>query len=59
MNWADHIFSRWRWWRRWRGGHWERWYIDTPVGSCLWFRERLWPDRPGLGRGQPEVEDYG
>jgi hypothetical protein len=52
---------RWQWYRRWQGGHWERWYIET-----LWAD--LWLDvdhctrgtrlRPPLGRGTPTCEDW-
>lgn len=60
-GWLDHWLSRFKWWRRWRGGRWERWFIDTPVGSWLWFRNPRWPaadPRPGLGRGLPDVETW-
>ena len=59
-DWVDHWLSRFRWYRRRRGGRWERWFIDTPVGSWLWFRDPCWypEDRPGLGRGAPVVEEY-
>lgn len=23
-------------WRRFRGGHWEQWYIDVPVAAPVW-----------------------
>ena len=60
MFWPDHFLSRWQWYRRRRGGVWERWWIDTPVAANLWFRNEDWgPDgRPGLGRGYPEIEAY-
>ena len=53
----DWIFDRWQWWRRWRGGHWERWIIDYPVCSELWM-QRPHGGRPGLGRGTPTCEDW-
>jgi hypothetical protein len=56
VDWADHYLSRFRWYRRRRGGRWEWWFIDTPVGSWMWFRNEV--GRPGLGRGLPDVEEY-
>lgn len=60
-DWQDHWLSRFRWYRRWRGGRWQRWWIDTPVASDMWFHNPDWgrDDRPGLGRGIPDEEDYG
>ena len=54
---------RWHWYRRRRGGRWERWWIDTPVASYMWFHNPRFPQvgrdgRPGLGRGTPTVEEY-
>ena len=53
--------ENWRWYRRWQGGHWERWYIE-----CCWGE--LWLDflactrqtggRPPLGRGTPTCETW-
>lgn len=50
-----------RWYRRWQGGHWERWYIE-----CC--RAELWLDylactrdtggRPPLGLGTPTCETW-
>lgn len=28
--------TNYRWYRRWRGGHWERWYVDHPICSDIW-----------------------
>lgn len=58
--------SGWRWYRKWIGGHWERWYLDTPMNTMHWFhhaycREECvtWYDgRPGLGRGTPMCEEW-
>lgn len=52
----------WRWYRRWQGGHWERWLIDVPVASDLWLDflacTRETGGRPPLGRGTPTCEEY-
>lgn len=51
-----------RWYRRWQGGHWERWYIDAPVASDLWLDylacTRQTGGRPPGGRGTPTCEDW-
>lgn len=49
-----------QWYRRWRGGHWERWWIDMPVGADVWIHDNFvrYGSRPGLGRGTPTVEDW-
>lgn len=52
------MLSNYRWYRRLRGGKWERWYIDAPVHSDMWFRVEDFGHRPGLARGTPEQEDY-
>jgi len=44
-----------RWYRRWRGGHWERWYVEM-VG-LIWLR-RDHGTRPPGGHGTPECEDW-
>lgn len=58
----DFLFSRFSWYRRFIGGHWEKWYLDV-VHTERWFhvdfcrahgRER--PDP--LCRGTPECEDW-
>lgn len=56
--WHEVFLSGYQWYRRWRGGHWERWYIDHPVCADIWFRN--WPHgkRPGLGRGRPICEEW-
>lgn len=25
-------------WRKLRGGHWELWYVDSPVNGYVWHR---------------------
>ena len=57
--------DQFRFYRRWCGGHWERWYLDIPVGGHYWFREAYCgrmqgspSSRPGLGRGTPRCEDW-
>jgi hypothetical protein len=50
------------WYRRLIGGHWERWWIDSPVNSFCWLPVDACSvpleARPGLGRGTPECKDY-
>jgi len=53
----DYFFSNFRWYRRLRGGHWEKWYIDYPICSTIWFYQKH-GERPGLGRGTPICEDW-
>lgn len=57
MWYLDHLFARFRWFRRMRGGHWEQWWIDMPVCSTLWLR-REHGTRPGLGVYPDACEDH-
>lgn len=54
---VDHTASKWRWYRRWCGGHWERWFIDVPVASTMWL-QNVHGERPGLGVVCDECEDW-
>lgn len=58
---ADSLLGDWllryRWFRRWVGGHFERWWLDVPVTAELWLR-RAHGTRPPLGRGTPVCEDW-
>ena len=50
-------------WRWLRGGHWERWWVDSPVNGLVWHRvERCSFEtgvRPtGLCRGTPICETH-
>ncbi len=38
MNSIDQQLGRWQWWRRMRGGHWERWYCQDPLHKFVWLR---------------------
>jgi hypothetical protein len=61
MTWRDDLLGRFGWYRRWRGGRWEGWYLDFPVVGVCWFRNPDWAwndGRPPLGRGTPRVETY-
>ena len=63
VTFGDVLFSRFRWWRKHRGGHWERWYIDHPVCSSVWLHvdrctERSGNRPDGLCRGTPECEQH-
>lgn len=54
--------SNWQWYRRLRGGHWERWYVNLPVGTTVWIRRdrcyRKTGTRPGLCEGIPRCEGW-
>jgi hypothetical protein len=57
------MLERFRWYRRLRGGHWERWCVDWPVCSNIWHRtascSRVTHVRPtALCRGTPRCEDW-
>lgn len=52
----SYFLSGFRWYRKMKGGRWEKWFIDFPVGSDIWFHNL--DERPGLARGLPEIEDY-
>lgn len=58
----DALLDRCPLWRRIRGGHWERWYVDHPVCGLVWHRVDVcsiaMQRRPnGLCRGTPICED--
>ncbi len=68
--WVDHkkrgwfvswLFNRYRWFRRWCGGHWECWYNDL-TKTDMWFEmsECTLPSgwRPPCCMGSPTCEDY-
>lgn len=55
------MLSNWRWYRRWYGGRWERWWVDCPVCSMCWHTGNLqrYDGRPSpLCRGTPVVEEW-
>jgi hypothetical protein len=54
----DRSLGRFAWWRRWRGGHWERWRFPVTPGGRVWYRpvDGCWRDH-----GSAELvccEDY-
>lgn len=51
----DAVLSNFGWYRRMRGGHWEKWWIDSPVNSAVWLKLDH-GERPGLGCGAPICE---
>lgn len=62
-NVLDVLFTEFRWWRRLRGGKWERWWVDV-VYSDSWHPvtefSRLAGCRPtAICRGTPIEEDWG
>jgi hypothetical protein len=60
--WLDYLFDRFARYRRWRGGHWERWWLDFPVASFQWERTLGCTRETGqyvpLSRGTPVCEDW-
>ncbi|MNC78006.1 hypothetical protein D3C75_1301160 [compost metagenome] len=56
MSW---LLSRFKWYRRLRGGRWECWYMDEVYGG-VWFHNPVgYPKRPhGMCRGTPTIEVY-
>jgi hypothetical protein len=38
MSRFDWPLSRFQWWRRYRGGHWERCWVDI-CWSYIWFQQ--------------------
>ena len=55
--------SRYRWYRAYSGGRWERHFIDI-CGTYIWLQmspnpARQWPAyRQPCSVGVPEIEDY-
>jgi len=54
----DWFLSNRQWWRKWRGGHWERWIIDSPFNADIWMQREHGGERPPLGRGTPTCEEW-
>jgi hypothetical protein len=52
--------GHWQWYRRLAGGHWERWWLDTPCNFYTWIEDKYCDtrERPGLGRGTPTCEEW-
>lgn len=49
-------------WRWLRGGHWERWYVDSPINGYVWHRvpecSKVTGRPNALCRGTPVCEDH-
>lgn len=61
-TWAGRMLGEYRWFRRWVGGHWERWWVDY-VCADLWHSvercERETGIRPtSVCRGAPTCEHW-
>lgn len=59
---VSYLFDRYQWFRRWRGGHWERWWMDA-IQSALWMRVDECSYVSGrapyaLCRGTPTCEEW-
>ena len=60
-SWFRHTLDKYRWYRKWHGGHWEYWQIDIlpcPVWlhkdpSCCWPKHKQC-----CGVGEPVVENW-
>ena len=60
MGFLDSLLRGFRWYRRWRGGYWEEWWIEV-THSAIWFHNEYFTERgerPPCGRGGGYVEDY-
>lgn len=63
MDFLKDLFGRFRWFRRFVGGHWELWYHDHPYCSGMWHHvyacHRETRRSPGMTcRGTPKCEEY-
>ena len=62
----QHLLCRFRWYRRWYGGRWERHWIDIccediwlPMSNDPARQWRQWPAyRQPCSLGEPLIEDY-
>lgn len=58
-----YLFDRFKWYRSWRGGHWECWWNDV-THSYMWdrfsecYKARGGSDYPPCCFGTPICEDY-
>lgn len=59
---AEALLSGKQWFRRWRGGHWERWYFGDPANCWHWIPyiccTRETGGHPPLGRKCDQCENY-
>ncbi len=58
--------SGWRWCRCLMGGHWERWWIGSPVNAWAWlqhwshgYHPHYKTERPPLGEVLTHCESHG
>lgn len=55
-------FAEFQWFRKWCGGKWEQWHVDSPVNSVIWHDVKEFSkdcgERPPLCRGTPVLEDW-
>jgi hypothetical protein len=63
LDFLDCILGGLRPYRWLRGGHWERWYVDSPVNGDVWMQvgecSHTALHRPtGLCRGTPKCETH-
>lgn len=55
----DELFADFKWYRKFRKGHWELWSMPDVIGVPLWFRGRFLPDKsPVLGISCIDIEEY-
>ena len=59
--WFKSFFSKYRWYRRWYGGRWELWWVQS-FWSDFWHDvsvDKCHPEyRPRDCFGTPTIEDY-
>lgn len=53
-----YLLERCRWYRRWRGGLWQKWLIRPPVCASFWFQIRDGEDTPWGALMLDAEEDY-
>ena len=60
-SWFKHSLDKYRWYRKWYGGHWEYWRIDI-LPCPVWLHKDptcCWPKhKQCCGVGEPVVENW-
>jgi hypothetical protein len=51
------LFSGFRWYRKLKGGEWQKWWIKDPVGTDIWFHN-LNGTKPALAVLLLATENY-
>lgn len=53
----DWLLAKYRWYRRWRGGHWECWGRSIPMGT-IWEQRAHGSPPPPCAMYWPICEDW-